>query len=85
VRQLFRTLEVASACREDSVLRSHDLPEGHSRQPTRSSLTYLENVERDAIAALLETHAGNKNVVARQLGIARSTLYRKLAALGLDA
>nr|WP_255456924.1 MULTISPECIES: helix-turn-helix domain-containing protein [unclassified Mycolicibacterium] len=44
----------------------------------------MENVERDAIAALLAAHRGNKRRVADVLGISRSTLYRKMATLDLD-
>jgi transcriptional regulator of acetoin/glycerol metabolism len=35
-----------------------------------------------AIAAAVEAAGGNLSAAARQLGIGRSTLYRKLRALG---
>jgi transcriptional regulator of acetoin/glycerol metabolism len=44
----------------------------------------LERVERDAIAAVLAASHGNKRTAAAELGISRSTLYRKIEALGLD-
>jgi transcriptional regulator with PAS, ATPase and Fis domain len=36
-----------------------------------------------AIRAALERHGGNRRAVSQELGIARSSLLRKLDALGL--
>ncbi len=44
----------------------------------------LKDVERDAIATALRRCGGNRTRAARLLGIDRSTLRRKLAALGLE-
>jgi DNA-binding NtrC family response regulator len=38
----------------------------------------LEELEKAAIEKALKRHGGNLSDVARQLGIGRSTLYRKL-------
>jgi DNA-binding NtrC family response regulator len=43
----------------------------------------LEAIEREAIERALEANRGNLSDVARQLGIGRSTLYRKLEQYGL--
>ncbi|HSK05160.1 MAG TPA: sigma-54 dependent transcriptional regulator [Kofleriaceae bacterium] len=43
----------------------------------------VRDAEQHAIAAALAAHAGNLSRTARQLGIERNTLKRKLAALGL--
>jgi DNA-binding NtrC family response regulator len=43
----------------------------------------LEDLERDAIVSAMESNRGNLSDVARQLGIGRSTLYRKLEQYGL--
>jgi len=43
----------------------------------------LEDLEREAIVAAMESNRGNLSDVARQLGIGRSTLYRKLEQFGL--
>jgi len=43
----------------------------------------LETMEREAIIRALEHNQGNLSDVARQLGIGRSTLYRKLEQYGL--
>ncbi|NPV71174.1 MAG: sigma-54-dependent Fis family transcriptional regulator [Firmicutes bacterium] len=39
----------------------------------------LKNLERNAIIEVLQLHKGNMSRVASELGISRSTLYRKLA------
>ena len=43
----------------------------------------LEELERQAITRAMENNEGNLSDVARQLGIGRSTLYRKLEQYGL--
>jgi DNA-binding NtrC family response regulator len=43
----------------------------------------LEEMEKHAIRAALERYGGNLSDAARQLGIGRSTLYRKLEQYGL--
>lgn len=44
----------------------------------------LEDSERDAVAAALRRHAGNKKKAAEQLNISQRTLYRKIHEYGLD-
>ncbi|NVK46273.1 MAG: sigma-54-dependent Fis family transcriptional regulator [Rhodobacteraceae bacterium] len=46
-------------------------------------LTPLQQAERAAIVAAIERHRGNLTSVARDLGIAKSTLYLRLDKLGL--
>lgn len=83
-RQLRRVLTVALQHAPSSRLRAADLPSEPEAAPAVQRLTYLENVEREAIAALLASTHGNKRQVAEILGVSRSTLYRKLTALQLD-
>jgi DNA-binding NtrC family response regulator len=45
----------------------------------------LEQVERQAIIVAMKTCSGNKKQVAKELGISRSYLYKRLADFGLDA
>lgn len=53
-----------------------------SLSPTGSSPT-LEELERAAIAACIQKHAGNLSLVAKELGISRGALYRKIEKHGL--
>ncbi|MFA6179757.1 MAG: sigma-54-dependent Fis family transcriptional regulator [Candidatus Methylopumilus sp.] len=43
----------------------------------------LDDMAADAIRAAMQSQAGNISAVARQLGISRNTLYRRLRTLGL--
>lgn len=61
-----------------------DLPPSLVARTTRRPLARLEQAEADTIMRALRDAAGNKHRAAESLGIARSTLYRKVRALGLD-
>ncbi len=43
----------------------------------------LDDLTNQAIRQAMHTEAGNVSAVARQLGISRNTLYRKLKAMGI--
>jgi DNA-binding NtrC family response regulator len=59
-----------------------EAPEGIAPEVGEGSLN-LQELERSAIQAALELYGGNLSDAARQLGIGRSTLYRKLEQYGL--
>ncbi|MFI5426658.1 helix-turn-helix domain-containing protein [Aeromicrobium sp. UC242_57] len=61
-----------------------DLPASVKARASRRQLVGLERVEAQAIIQALEAVDGNKKAAADALGIARSTLYRKVRALGID-
>ena len=44
----------------------------------------LEEIEADVIRLAIGHYQGRMSEVARRLGIGRSTLYRKLAELGIS-
>jgi transcriptional regulator of acetoin/glycerol metabolism len=50
----------------------------------RRPLTRIESAERTEILAALRQSDGNRSKAASLLGIGRTTLYRKLHALGID-
>jgi DNA-binding NtrC family response regulator len=52
-------------------------PDGHVRQ--------LADIEADVISLAIGHYRGRMTEVARRLGIGRSTLYRKLAELGIES
>jgi DNA-binding NtrC family response regulator len=58
-------------------------PESERAASTAASPQTLEEIERDAIAAALARNRGNVAQVVRELGIGRTTLYRKIKKYGL--
>ncbi|MEU2791328.1 helix-turn-helix domain-containing protein [Streptomyces sp. NPDC007100] len=82
VRHLSRVLQQAARGRRQADLRPHDLaPECHSS--CRRTLTPWEAAERDAIVRALHDAEGNRDAAARQLGISRATIYRKIRLYGV--
>ncbi|MFZ2175405.1 MAG: helix-turn-helix domain-containing protein [Rhodococcus sp. (in: high G+C Gram-positive bacteria)] len=61
-----------------------DLPPRLRADAGRRDLVGLEHIEAKAILDALQKARGNKRVAADSLGLARSTLYRKIRALGID-
>jgi transcriptional regulator of acetoin/glycerol metabolism len=83
VEQLYQVLRTTVARRRSGVVELSDLPP-ECRATTRRVLTPLEAIECDAIVdALLDTD-GNKAEAARQLGMSRATIYRKIRGYGLS-
>ncbi|WP_214367268.1 sigma-54-dependent Fis family transcriptional regulator [Pseudonocardia sp. H11422] len=60
------------------------LPPEYRTAPIRHRLTSLQRAEREAVLNALDDSGGNKQAAAELLGIARSTLYRKIRSLGID-
>lgn len=83
LRELRTVLDAAAARRSSGDILRADLPM-INRQGGRRSLSPLEQAEVDAIRAALRRAAGNKSRAATDLGIGRTTLYRRLRELGLD-
>ncbi|WP_127128984.1 sigma-54-dependent Fis family transcriptional regulator [Georgenia sp. SYP-B2076] len=65
-------------------IRREHLPSDVLAGATRRDLSTLERLEAQAIVAAMKAADGNKKLAAANLGIARSTLYRKVRALGFD-
>jgi len=98
VRELQNVIERAFALSASDTITLEDLPMGlrtagralaeTSSEGTPVTLSLaepmsLEDAERQLIAAALERTGGNKNEAARQLGIDRQRLYRKIEKYGL--
>jgi sigma-54 dependent transcriptional regulator, acetoin dehydrogenase operon transcriptional activator AcoR len=82
ITELRDVLRGALTRRPAGDLREADLP-GKCFASSRRSLTPMEIVERDAIVRALVEAGGNRVKAAGILGIARSSLYRKIDAYGI--
>ena len=86
VRQLQREMARAALFLEDGEMlqtRHLQIPV-QPEAPARTLRERVERTERAAIREALVAHRGNLSAVARELGIGRSRLYRRLRELGLD-
>jgi transcriptional regulator of acetoin/glycerol metabolism len=85
VRALRHALERASILCDGRTLRLADFPlppvEPAKRPPVEPST--LAVLEREAIIQALERHAGNITYAAQELGITRTSLYRRMEKHGL--
>ncbi|MCL2586499.1 MAG: sigma 54-interacting transcriptional regulator [Streptosporangiales bacterium] len=83
VRELEAVLATAVQRSLGSDIAQEHLPPGY-RSGTRADGAALRRAERDVILEALTETRGNKLAAAERLGIARSTLYRKMRMLGID-
>jgi transcriptional regulator of acetoin/glycerol metabolism len=58
-------------------------PDAGAASPSEACLNTLESAERRALLQELQRHEWNLSSVARELGISRNTLYRKLQRLSI--
>jgi len=92
VRELENVIHRSLLITDGPVIGIGDLPPGlgtgsattttESSAPISVAMS-LDELEKAAIEKSLKRHGGNLSDVARQLGIGRSTLYRKLEQYGL--
>jgi transcriptional regulator of acetoin/glycerol metabolism len=96
VRQLRNVLRTMVALRQADELTIEDLPAeiAQTRKPqlvaerceeaVDCGLNPLKSAEREALLQVLRDARWNISTVARQLGVGRNTLYRKLERLNID-
>jgi hypothetical protein len=84
VAELRHLLHGLAAERPGQSVSPYHLPERMWEAANRRPLTRIESVERTEILAALRQSDGNRSQAASLLGIGRTTLYRKLHALGID-
>jgi len=83
VRELQYVLERAVIMTDGSILNPEDLVFSSIERPSSKtnpeSVSFnLDDVEKKAILAVLEKHKGNVSKSAKELGITRAALYRRL-------
>lgn len=85
VRELQHCVERAVLMAAGDHITEMDLGLSHSRggKPELDNMT-LEDAERQMVESALERHRGNVNRAAKDLGLSRSALYRRLEKFGLE-
>ena len=90
VRELRNLIESLTLMSTERSVRLDDLPEEFGGdvsvdlgEPEGAALCSLEETERHAIEQAIDAGDGNLSLVAKTLGISRSTLYRKMKQYGL--
>jgi DNA-binding NtrC family response regulator len=73
----------AAAGRPAEAVRSPAAP-ARRAEPARARLDERAELERESLTRALEAHRWNRLDTARALGMSRSTLWRRMRALGLE-
>lgn len=82
IAELRRTVEQVARRAAGRTVRVGDLPVRMQRVPPRG-FSPIESAERELIVAALRRTDGNRTKAAEELGIGRTTLYRKLRVYGI--
>jgi PAS domain S-box-containing protein len=94
VRELEHAIERAFVLVNDSVIRLSHLPSELScEEPLAQTVSatedhgsfILENAQRQVIEEVLRRHGGNRSAACQELGMSRTTLWRKIRKLGIEA
>jgi len=86
VRELVHAVERAVIMSEDSSLHLQDVlvqARGAAAEDDPQLELNLEALEKTAIRQAIAKHAGNMSKAAQELGLGRTTLYRKMAKHGI--
>ncbi len=86
VRELQYTIERAVIMAEDTILQAGDLIFSPLETQVATSVQTdfnLNNLEKNAILLVIEKHGGNITKAAKELGLTRTALYRRLSKYDL--
>ena len=89
IRELENIIEHAWVMCDTDVIEPHHLPHELTNAEVSTARRVattrgLNRLEADYIRQVLRRHGGNRGAAARELGIHRTTLQRKIKRLGLD-
>jgi len=87
IRELAHAIERALILCKNKILMPEDFTFKTKSVPVTlidETAVRVEDYEKKAISAAMSKHNGNLSKAAEEIGIARSTLYRKIARFGMD-
>ena len=80
---LTKGIEIQSRHLPSYLARKHEVSLAPASLPEGENMSVLDNVERDLIVRALERHRGRSAAAAKELGVHRSTLWRKIKRYGI--
>ena len=80
---LTKGIEIQSRHLPSYLARKHEVSSAPASLPEGENMSVLDNVERDLIVRALERHRGRCAAAAKELGVHRSTLWRKIKRYGI--
>jgi DNA-binding NtrC family response regulator len=86
VRELQHAVERAIIMSEGNILNDDDFlfsPTGSRAADTQFDTYNLDQIEKTAIEETIKRHRGNISAAAKELGISRAALYRRMEKFGL--
>jgi transcriptional regulator with PAS, ATPase and Fis domain len=84
IRELEHAIEHAFVLVKGEVIRPEHLPPGLGASDAAQVLAPIERSERSAILEALEANDFDRTQTSRQLGISRTTLWRKMKRYGIQ-
>ncbi len=87
IRELAHTIERAVILCKKGIITPDDFmfrAKSASAMLTEDPIIRVEEYEKKAISSAMTKYNGNLSKAAEEIGIARSTLYRKIARFGID-
>jgi two-component system, NtrC family, response regulator HydG len=85
IRELQHAMERAVIMSDQTELTKHDFPLTAKRSSSaKHEPLNLDEMEKKAIINAIQKHNGNLSSVAKELGVGRTTLYRKMTKYRLD-
>jgi two-component system response regulator HydG len=84
VRELRHAMERAVIMSEHTELTVRDFLFSSRKDTDKKEALSLEDMEKKAIVAAIQRYHGNMSHVAKELGVGRTTLYRKMEKYGIE-
>ncbi len=84
VRELQHAIERVVILANDLSINANDFPVGNSPTAPTSNTVNKNEVEKELILKAIKKHQGNLTKASEDMGIGRSTLYRKMKKYGLE-